>query len=158
MIKIDLSDALALLVLLWGLSDSQACRFVRTPFVETAISLMSRTWWEGLLELVGLLGILENKGVEVALAADLELDSSGLLALLDASRAGVLAAADLNEGLDIGNLACCEGLATSNMLLQHPRCSSASRYDFGFPLLVAADKIGEQNSLVSMSKGILVCR
>lgn len=112
MIEIDLSDALALLVLLWGLSDSQA-------------------WWERLLKLVGLLRVLEDKGVEVALAADLELDSSGLLALLDASRAGVLAAADLNEGLDIGNLACCKGLAMSQQLLcpinlRH-RCISMNR-------------------------------
>jgi hypothetical protein len=43
-----------------------------------------RTWWEGLLELVGLLGVLEDKGVEVALAADLELDHRGLLVALDA--------------------------------------------------------------------------
>jgi hypothetical protein len=50
-----------------------------------------------LLELVGLLGVLEDKGVQVALAADLELDGRGLLATLDASRAGVLAAADLDE-------------------------------------------------------------
>jgi len=50
-----------------------------------------------LLELVGLLGVLEDKGVQVTLAADLELDQGGLLAALDASRAGVLAAADLDE-------------------------------------------------------------
>lgn len=50
-----------------------------------------------MLELVGLLGVLEDKGVKVALAADLELDGRGLLAALDASRAGVLAAADLDE-------------------------------------------------------------
>lgn len=65
--------------------------------------LMRHTWWEGLLELIGLLGILEDKGVEVTLAADLELDSGGLLAALDASRAGVLAAADLDEVLDVGD-------------------------------------------------------
>lgn len=56
-----------------------------------------RTRWQGLLELVGLLGVLEDKGVQVTLAADLELDQGGLLAALDASRAGVLAAADLDE-------------------------------------------------------------
>lgn len=50
-----------------------------------------------MLELVGLLRVLEDKGVKVALAADLELDGRGLLAALDASRAGVLAAADLDE-------------------------------------------------------------
>lgn len=57
----------------------------------------AHTRGEGLLELVGLLGVLEDKGVQVALAADLELDGRGLLAALDASRAGVLAAADLDE-------------------------------------------------------------
>lgn len=65
--------------------------------------MVRRTWWEGLLELIGLLGILEDKGVEVTLAADLELDGGGLLAALDASRAGVLAAADLDEVLDVGD-------------------------------------------------------
>lgn len=55
------------------------------------------TRWEGLLELIGLLGVLQDEGVQVALAADLELDGRGLLAALDASRAGVLAAADLDE-------------------------------------------------------------
>ena len=38
---------------------------------------------ERLLELLGLVGVLENQGVEVLLAADLELDVVGLLALLD---------------------------------------------------------------------------
>ena len=33
-----------------------------------------RTWWEGLLELLDLLGILQDQGVEVSLASDLELD------------------------------------------------------------------------------------
>jgi hypothetical protein len=50
-----------------------------------------------LLELIGLLGVLEDESVQVALAADLELNGGGLLAALDASRAGVLAAADLDE-------------------------------------------------------------
>jgi hypothetical protein len=41
-----------------------------------------RTGWQRSLELVGLLGVLEDKGVQVALAADLELDLGGLLAAL----------------------------------------------------------------------------
>ena len=43
-----------------------------------------RTWWERLLELLNLLGILQDQGVEVSLASDLELDLGGLLVALDA--------------------------------------------------------------------------
>ncbi len=39
---------------------------------------------KGLLELLGLVGILEDQSVQVLLAADLELDVLGLLVLLDA--------------------------------------------------------------------------
>lgn len=39
---------------------------------------------EGLLELLGLVGVLEDQSVQVLLAADLELDVLGLLVLLDA--------------------------------------------------------------------------
>jgi len=35
---------------------------------------MSRTWWHALLELLGLVVVLENEGVQGLLAADLELD------------------------------------------------------------------------------------
>lgn len=45
---------------------------------------VSRTGRQGLLELLGLLGVLEHQGVQVLLAADLELDVLGLLVLLDA--------------------------------------------------------------------------
>jgi hypothetical protein len=38
-----------------------------------------------LLQLLGLLGILQDKSVQVSLAADLELDVGGLLAALYAS-------------------------------------------------------------------------
>lgn len=38
---------------------------------------------QALLELVGLLGVLQDKGVDVALAADLELDLLGLAVALD---------------------------------------------------------------------------
>lgn len=46
-------------------------------------SRRARTRGERLLELLGLLGVLEGQGVEVLRASDLELDHSGLLALLD---------------------------------------------------------------------------
>lgn len=38
-----------------------------------------------MLELLNLVGILQDQGVEVSLAADLELDLAGLLVALDAS-------------------------------------------------------------------------
>jgi hypothetical protein len=41
------------------------------------------TGGEALLKLLGLVGVLEHQGVEVLLAADLELDVVGLGALLD---------------------------------------------------------------------------
>lgn len=44
-----------------------------------------RTRGKGLLELLGLVGVLEDEGVQVALAADLELDLGVLVAALDAS-------------------------------------------------------------------------
>jgi hypothetical protein len=44
----------------------------------------AHTGRKALLELLGLVGVLQDKGVEVLLAADLELDVVGLLALLDA--------------------------------------------------------------------------
>lgn len=43
-----------------------------------------RTWGQALLELVGLVGVLQGKGVDEALAADLELDLLGLTVALDA--------------------------------------------------------------------------
>ena len=48
-----------------------------------------RTWREGLLELVGLVGVEDANGVEVAGAAHLELD--GVLGPLDPHRSRVLA-------------------------------------------------------------------
>lgn len=43
-----------------------------------------RTWGKGLLKLLGLVGVLEDEGVDAAAASDLELDVVGLLVLLDA--------------------------------------------------------------------------
>ena len=56
---------------------------------------MNRTGGKALLEFVGLVGVLEDEGVEVLLAADLELDGLSLLVLLDASSCKFL--------LDIGS-------------------------------------------------------
>ena len=44
---------------------------------------MNRTGRKALLQLLGLVGVLEDKGVQVTLAADLELDLRGLGVLLD---------------------------------------------------------------------------
>jgi len=75
-------DTLALLVLLGGIGDGES-------------------WGKRLLELLGLLRVLEDESVEVTVAADLELGLARDGALLDAGRGGVLAAADLNELLDV---------------------------------------------------------
>lgn len=56
---------------------------------------VSHTGRQGLLELLGLLGVLEHQGVQVLLAADLELDVLGLLVLLDARGCIFLLASDL---------------------------------------------------------------
>lgn len=52
-------------------------------FVSSCVLAEDHTGGKALLELLGLVGVLENQGVEVLLAADLELDVVGLLALLD---------------------------------------------------------------------------
>jgi len=64
--------------------------------------LYDQSWGEGLTQLFGLLGILDNKGVQVARASDLELDILGIL--LNASGLGVLSAGNLKEVLDVLNL------------------------------------------------------
>ena len=43
-----------------------------------------RTWWQTLLQLIGLVGILQDEGVDETVAADLELDLLGLAVTLDA--------------------------------------------------------------------------
>ena len=60
-----------------------------------------KPWGKGLLKLLGLVGVLEDEGVDVAAASDLELDVVGLLVLLDTGRLGVLSPADLDELLDV---------------------------------------------------------
>jgi hypothetical protein len=60
------------------------------------------TWREGLLELVGLVGVEDAEGVEVAGAAHLELD--GVLGPLDPHRPRVLAPRRQQEVLDLVDL------------------------------------------------------
>lgn len=48
------------------------------------VSVGERTRGKRLLELLGLVGVLEDEGVDVPRAADLELDVVDLLVLLDA--------------------------------------------------------------------------
>ena len=61
-----------------------------------------RTWWEGLLELVGLVGVEDAERVEVPGAAHLELD--GVLGPLDPHRPRVLPARRQQEVLDLVDL------------------------------------------------------
>lgn len=66
-----------------------------------------KTRGKRLLELLGLLLVVDREGVEEARASDLELGD--LLAVstggaLDAGRRGVLSASNLEEFLDVGNL------------------------------------------------------
>lgn len=123
-----------------SLPPSIAIDFQQVSKIESRVCMVGwkcgvrRTRGKALLELVGLLGVLEDKGVQEALAADLELDLLVLAVLLDpggcrsncllvfnsvftlhgllserkkkAKRTGsVLPAADLNELLDIGDFA-----------------------------------------------------
>jgi len=62
-----------------------------------------KTRGQTLLELLGLVGVLKDEGVDVGGASDLELDVVDLLVLLYAGGAGILAPADLDELLDVGN-------------------------------------------------------
>ena len=84
-----LGDALALLVLLGDVGDGKAfedvladCCFSRSPSFGGG-GFCAHTWGKRLLQLLGLVLVLEDEGVEVAVAADLELDLLGR-GLLDA--------------------------------------------------------------------------
>ena len=80
------------LVLLGASGDRQVCPPLvilssRHAAAQRASSVRGRvqhTRGQGLLQLLGLVGILEHQGVQVRLAADLELDVADLLVLLDA--------------------------------------------------------------------------
>lgn len=90
-----LSNALALGVLLGCLDDGESwrkssCQYCGPPSISLSLVLARRslhTRWERLLQLVGLVGVLEDKGVEALLASDLELGlrDTGALVLLYAS-------------------------------------------------------------------------
>lgn len=57
-------------------------RIENAPLIQFLASSEVRTWGQALLELLGLLGVLEDKSVLVAVAPDLELDLVGLAVLL----------------------------------------------------------------------------
>lgn len=62
-------------------------------------SVRKHTRGEALLQLVGLVRVLEDQGVQVALAPDLELGQAGLLALLDPGVCNVVRNAFILESL-----------------------------------------------------------
>lgn len=70
----------------------------------TSPSKIRPTRRKRLLQLLGLVGVLEDKRVQVTLAADLEF---GLLCgvLLNADRGCILSSANLDVGLDVGDFA-----------------------------------------------------
>lgn len=90
-----LSNALALGVLLGCLDDGESWRKSSCQYCDPSSLSLSlvparrslHTRWERLLQLVGLVGVLEDKGVEALLASDLELGlrDTGALVLLYAS-------------------------------------------------------------------------
>lgn len=82
-------------------NTDQTCRDLNGGEGEGA-GPRGRTWWEGLLELVGLVGIEDAERVEVPGAANLELD--GVLGPLDPHRPRVLPARRQQEVLDLVDL------------------------------------------------------
>jgi hypothetical protein len=75
---------LAGLVLLRELLDLQACSAHALLVSCRAMGARGvRTRRQALLQLLGLVGVLEDKGVQVSLAADLELDLLAVGVLLD---------------------------------------------------------------------------
>jgi len=80
------------LVLLGDFGDRQVCpssvisssRCAAARSASSVCDKVQHTRGQGLLQLLGLVGILEHQGVQVLLAADLELDVADLLVLLDA--------------------------------------------------------------------------
>lgn len=90
-----LCDVLALGVLLWCISDGEPCSVGTISLCVHSIDDCYQerkrpTRWKRVLQLVCLVGILENEGVEVSLAADLELDLVGASSLLDARGCGCM--------------------------------------------------------------------
>ena len=82
-------DALAAGVLLRGLGDGETYYYESAQLVpllpaRSKYWAIMLTWRERLPQLLGLVGVLEDEGVEVGLAADLELGLAGDTVLLDA--------------------------------------------------------------------------
>lgn len=84
--------AISALVFLGKVGDVQVCDGCQRIYVSGRAShrgrmrtkiMGARTGRQALLQLLGLVGVLEHQGVEMALAADLELDIVCLLVLLD---------------------------------------------------------------------------
>ena len=74
-----LSNTLAAGVLLGGVDNGEACSSLSATILVAVLQSKSQgkglhTRRKGLLELLGLVAVLEDKGVEVVAAADLELD------------------------------------------------------------------------------------
>lgn len=80
----SLLDVLALGVLLWGLGDGETCSLIRSVYTSHCMSRhpCRLTWRKRLLQLLSLVVVLEDKGVEVAVASDLELGLVGSARLL----------------------------------------------------------------------------
>lgn len=81
----DLCRVLSLLVLLGDLLDLQSCApamLVRIP-KRSGCEESVRTRGQALLQLLSLVGVLQDEGVEVLRASDLELGLRRLLVLLD---------------------------------------------------------------------------
>jgi hypothetical protein len=70
--------------------------------LDQSIFRPQHTWGEGLLQLVGLLGVIHAQRVEVLGATNLELDS--ILAPLDPHRAGILPPCGEKEVFDLVDL------------------------------------------------------
>lgn len=82
------------------------------------------TWRERLPQLLGLVGVLENEGVEVGLAADLELGLAGSAALLDARSCGKVG----YQRLYIPTLP------------EHPQCAIQFLPSYSFHLLCTSER------------------
>jgi len=80
------SCRLGLLVLLRNLLDREACYSVSVACNPAGRE--HRTRGQALLQLLGLLRVEKDQGVEMSLAADLELDLLGALVLLDSGGYG----------------------------------------------------------------------
>lgn len=93
---------LAFLVLLADLLDLQVCTFPLAPTKQVDIETVCRTRRKRLLELLGLVVVLKDEGVQVARASDLELGQVGGLVLLDTRGYCFFFKSEMNPYLLIG--------------------------------------------------------